>query len=73
MCSLLTGDDVLVMKAIRCLGLLLIPMKTKHAEGDIPFVMRFVPVSVEAYICTLIVHSHSLIDVEWYPSIRGSG
>lgn len=34
------------MIAMRCLGLLLIPTKTKESTGDIPFFMRFVPVSI---------------------------
>ena len=40
------GNDQLLIKSVRCLGLLLIPMKSKEATGDIPFLMRFMPVSV---------------------------
>ena len=43
---LATGDDQLLVKAMRCLGLLLIPVKTKEVTGDIPFFVRFVPVSI---------------------------
>ena len=39
----------LIVRAIRCLSLLLIPTKTKSAEGDIPYMMRFVPVSVPIF------------------------
>lgn len=39
------GDDQLLIVAVRCLGLLLISTKTKDHDGDIPFLMRFVPVS----------------------------
>lgn len=40
------GDDQLLMVALRCLGLLLIPTKTKGATEDIPFLLRIVPVSI---------------------------
>lgn len=39
------GDEQLLTKAIRCLGLLLIYTKVKKTDGDIPFLMTFVPVS----------------------------
>ena len=32
------------MLAVRCLGLLLIPTKVKRAEGDIPYLVKFVQV-----------------------------
>ena len=43
------GDEHILMKAIRCLSLLLIPSKAKSSEGDIPFLMKFVPVSNNMY------------------------
>jgi len=46
------GNDDLLIVAARCLALLLIPTKTKEESGDIPFFMKFVPVSV---------HYHQLI------------
>ena len=41
------------MKAMQCLGILLIPGKSKPLEGDIPFFMKFVSVSscLAIYIC----------------------
>jgi len=45
LCLYLIGDELLIA-ATRCLGLLFIPTKTKEESGDIPFFMRFVPVSV---------------------------
>jgi len=39
------NDEPLTLKAIRCLGLLLISNKMKTLDGDIPYVVRFVPVS----------------------------
>ncbi len=32
------------MIALRCMGVLLVPTRTKRADGDIPFI-KFVPVS----------------------------
>ena len=37
--------DVCALAALRCMSVLLMPMKTKKAEGDVPFVLKFVPVS----------------------------
>ena len=45
LCIYLVGDDMLIMSSMRCLGLLLIPIKMKQSDGDIPFLMTFVPVS----------------------------
>ena len=39
------ADDDLLMKAVRCLGLLLTTGKTKSSNSDIPFFMKFVSVS----------------------------
>lgn len=44
-CLYFSGDDHLLMISMRCLGLLLIPTKTKRVDGDIPFFIQFVPVS----------------------------
>ena len=40
------GDELLLLKCIRCLSLLLTYSKVKKSDGDIPFLMTFVPVSV---------------------------
>ena len=40
------GDEETTTWAIRCLCLLLISTKTKNNTGDIPYVMKFVPVSI---------------------------
>ena len=40
------GDDQLLLISLRRLGLLLIPTKTKVITGDIPFLLRIVPVSI---------------------------
>ena len=37
--------EMSAMFALRCLGILLLPTKTKRADGDIPFILKFVPVS----------------------------
>ena len=37
--------ELCAMLALRCLGILLVPTKTKRADGDIPYILRFVPVS----------------------------
>ena len=47
----------LIVGAIRCLSLLFIPTKTKSAEGDIPYMMRYVPVSVPVFIGIIIYYS----------------
>ena len=48
---ILVGDEQMLLKAIRCLCLLLIYNKTKPTEGDIQFFMKFVPVSrLDCYI-----------------------
>ena len=36
------------LKAVRCLSILLIPTKSKCIDGDIPYIIKFVPVS---YVC----------------------
>ena len=42
----LIGDATDTMiDSIRCLALLLISTKVKNSTGDIPYVMKFVPVS----------------------------
>ena len=41
----LIGVDTMMIDSIRCLGLLLTSTKVKNATGDIPYVMKFVPVS----------------------------
>ena len=41
----LVGDDMLITSSMWCLGLLLIPIKMKPSDGDIPFLIKFVPVS----------------------------
>ena len=38
--------DVIALIALRCLGLLFIQIKTKKAEGDIPFLLVIRPVSL---------------------------
>jgi len=50
--TIVIGNDELLIAAARCLVLLLIPTKTKEESRDIPFFMKFVPVSV---------HYHQLI------------
>ena len=39
-------DDTALM-ALRCLALLFVQTKVKRADDDIPYVMRFVPVSID--------------------------
>ena len=39
------STDTCAMLALRCLGILLLPSRTKKADGDIPFIIKFVPVS----------------------------
>ena len=50
------NDESLTLRAVRCLSLLLIPTKTKSSDGDIPYVIRFVPVSWSGSIGILIVY-----------------
>ena len=50
--------EMSVMFALRCLGILLIPTKTKRADGDIPFILRFVPVS---YFTTKVMYLPNLL------------
>ena len=62
---LIPGDsepnDAFYMAAIRCLALLLIPTKTKHSDGDIPYLMKIVPVRNQiinlngCYVCVVRV------------------
>ena len=42
----LIGDDNFLINALRCLGVLLTTRKSKKADGDIPFLVRFVPVCI---------------------------
>jgi len=42
------------MAAIRCLALLLIPTKTKQTDGDVAYVIRFVPVRKKCSYVPLI-------------------
>ena len=50
--------EMSVMFALRCLGILLIPTKTKRADGDIPFILKFVPVS---YFTTKVIYLPNLL------------
>ena len=52
--NIFLGDDnSFVLKAFRCLCLLLTTVKTKRPDGDIPYVMKIVPVSRYVFITTL--------------------
>jgi hypothetical protein len=51
----LTSDQTALI-ALRCLGLLFIGTKTKRADGDIPFLMNFVPVGNIYYAYYLKFH-----------------
>ena len=43
------GDDVFLTNSLRCLAILLTTSKMKKHEGDIPHLMKFVPVTI--YLC----------------------
>ena len=47
--------DQTALIALRCLGLLFIATKTKRADGDIPFVMNFVPVGMHGIFMKLCI------------------
>lgn len=42
------------MLALRCLGILFLPTRTKKADEDIPFIIKFVPVT-ELLLCMLYI------------------
>ena len=46
------GEDVMMIDSIRCLALLLTSTKVKNSSGDIPYVVKFVPVSYGIWLLT---------------------
>ena len=64
------GDVDFQLKNIRCLALLLIFSKTKRPDRDIPILIKFVEVSIQLFMYSLV---YIQLNVEWHTHIRSSG
>ena len=56
-----------MIDSIRCLALLFTSTKVKNSSGDIPYVIKFVPVSYGTLLLTINYFKPLLTFIDWTP------